>query len=53
MTSNRPYRNAISELDTLEELMDCAGKQFHPDLVKVFTKIMDKRITPQMQETRG
>jgi putative nucleotidyltransferase with HDIG domain len=53
MTSNRPYRNAISELETLEELMDCAGKQFHPDLVKVFTKIMDKRITPQMQETRG
>jgi putative nucleotidyltransferase with HDIG domain len=53
MTSNRPYRNAISELKTLEELMDCAGKQFHPDLVKIFTRIMDKRITPEMQETRG
>ncbi|HSA77578.1 MAG TPA: hypothetical protein VLG72_01820, partial [Nitrospirota bacterium] len=53
MTSNRPYRNAISELDTLEELMDCAGKQFHPDLVKAFTRIMDKRITPEMQERRG
>jgi putative nucleotidyltransferase with HDIG domain len=53
MTSNRPYRNAISELETLEELMDCAGKQFHPDLVKVFTRIMDKRITPEMQATRG
>jgi putative nucleotidyltransferase with HDIG domain len=53
MTSNRPYRNAISELETLEELMDCAGKQFHPDLVKVFTRIMDKRIIPDMQETRG
>jgi putative nucleotidyltransferase with HDIG domain len=53
MTSNRPYRNAISERETLEELMDCAGKQFHPDLVKVFTRIMDKRIIPEMQETRG
>jgi putative nucleotidyltransferase with HDIG domain len=53
MTSNRPYRNAISELETLEELMDCAGTQFHPDLVKVFTRIMDKRITPEIQETRG
>jgi putative nucleotidyltransferase with HDIG domain len=53
MTSNRPYRNAISELKTLEELMNCAGKQFHPDLVRVFTKMMDKRITPEMQEARG
>ena len=52
MTSNRPYRGAISELETLEELMDCAGKQFHPDLVKVFTRIMDKRIAKEMQETR-
>ncbi len=51
MTSNRPYRNAISELETLEELMKCAGKQFNPDVVKVFTKIMDKRIVEEMQET--
>ena len=53
MTSNRPYRNAISEMETLEELMDCAGKQFHPDFVKVFTRIMDKRIAAEMQMTRG
>lgn len=53
MTSNRPYRGAISELETLEELMKCAGKQFNPDLVKVFTRIMDKRIAEEMQETRG
>jgi putative nucleotidyltransferase with HDIG domain len=53
MTSNRPYRDAISELETLEELTKCAGKQFNPDLVKVFTKIMDKRIVEELQETRG
>jgi putative nucleotidyltransferase with HDIG domain len=53
MTSNRPYRDAISEMKTLEELINCAGKQFHPDLVKVFTKIMDKRIVEEMQEIRG
>jgi putative nucleotidyltransferase with HDIG domain len=51
MTSSRPYRSAISEIETLEELMKCAGTQFHPDLVKVFTAIMDKRITEEMQET--
>jgi putative nucleotidyltransferase with HDIG domain len=53
MTSNRPYRGAISELGTLEELMKCAGKQFNPDLVKVFTRIMDKRIVDELQETKG
>jgi putative nucleotidyltransferase with HDIG domain len=53
MTSNRPYRNAISELQTLEELMDCAGKQFHPDFVQVFARLMDKRIAAEMQMTRG
>jgi putative nucleotidyltransferase with HDIG domain len=53
MTSNRPYRGAISELETLEELLKCAGTQFHPELVKVFTGIMDKRIVEEMQEKRG
>ncbi len=52
MTSNRPYRGAISELETLDELTKCAGKQFNPDLVKVFTNIMDKRIAEEMQVTK-
>ncbi|HXY54076.1 MAG TPA: HD domain-containing phosphohydrolase [Nitrospirota bacterium] len=51
MTSSRPYRSAISEIETLEELMKYAGAQFQPDLVKVFTGIMDKRITEEMQES--
>jgi putative nucleotidyltransferase with HDIG domain len=50
MTSNRPYRGAISEMETLEELLKCAGKQFNPDLVTTFTRIMDKRIAEEMQE---
>jgi putative nucleotidyltransferase with HDIG domain len=53
MTSTRPYRDAVSELGTLEELMKCAGKQFNPDLVRVFTKIMDKRVVEELLETRG
>ncbi len=53
MTSNRPYRNAISELETLEELMNCSGRQFNPDLVMMFTGIMDKRIAAELQEVRG
>jgi putative nucleotidyltransferase with HDIG domain len=53
MTSNRPYRGAISELGTLEELTKCAGRQFNPDLVKVFTKIVGKRVVEEMKETKG
>ncbi len=53
MTSNRPYRDAISEMETMEELIRCAGKQFHPDLVNVFTKIMDKRIAEELLIVRG
>ena len=53
MTSNRPYRGAISDLETLEELTKCSGTQFSPDLVKVFTKIMDRSIVEEMQEMRG
>jgi putative nucleotidyltransferase with HDIG domain len=53
MTSNRPYRGAIPDLETLEEITKCSGTQFSPDLVKVFTKIMDKSIVEEMQEMRG
>ncbi|HUI44561.1 MAG TPA: HD-GYP domain-containing protein [Nitrospirota bacterium] len=53
MTSNRPYRGAISFMETLEELTKCSGTQFRPDLVKVFTRIMDKSIVEEMQEVWG
>jgi HD-GYP domain-containing protein (c-di-GMP phosphodiesterase class II) len=53
MTSNRPYRGAITEMKTLEELLKCAGKQFNPDLVKTFTRIMHKRIAEELQEMKG
>jgi putative nucleotidyltransferase with HDIG domain len=38
MTSTRPYRNAISEKEALEELLSFSGQQFHPRLVQVFVK---------------
>jgi putative nucleotidyltransferase with HDIG domain len=53
MTSSRPYRSAISELRTLEELRSCSGTQFHPDLVKVFLRLMDTRIVAELQTTQG
>jgi len=36
MTSDRPYRSALSHEVTLQELTDCAGSQFDPDIVNNF-----------------
>jgi diguanylate cyclase (GGDEF)-like protein len=41
MTSQRPYRNRPrTNEEALEELINCAGKQFDPQIVTAFVKIM-------------
>lgn len=39
MTSNRPYRKAMSPKDALKELHQCSGSQFDPRVVKAFDQI--------------
>jgi len=36
MTSDRPYRKAISRKEAIEELKRCSGRQFDPEIVKLF-----------------
>lgn len=43
MTSDRPYRPALSHEVAIEELKRCSGTQFDPKLVDLFIKIFDKR----------
>ncbi|MGC9043651.1 MAG: HD domain-containing phosphohydrolase [Myxococcota bacterium] len=43
MTSDRPYRPALSHEVAIEELKRCSGTQFDPKLVDVFIKVMDKK----------
>jgi putative nucleotidyltransferase with HDIG domain len=39
MTSDRPYRKAMSKETALEELKKCAGNQFDPRVVEAFLSI--------------
>ncbi|NLM78786.1 MAG: phosphohydrolase, partial [Ruminococcaceae bacterium] len=40
MTHDRPYRKRLSRQAALAELQRCAGRQFDPRLVSIFTEIM-------------
>jgi putative nucleotidyltransferase with HDIG domain len=53
MTSDRPYRDAYSEARTLGELGRCSGSQFNPDLIKVFIRIMERRILGRTQNVNA
>lgn len=44
MTSDRPYRKALSLENALNELLDNAGTQFNPDIVYLFTKIIEEGV---------
>jgi len=43
MTSDRPYRRALSWEEALEVILNNSGRQFHPTLVGLFKKIIEKR----------
>jgi response regulator RpfG family c-di-GMP phosphodiesterase len=42
MTSERPYRSALSTEEAIHEINRCKGTQFDPYLAKSFVKIIDK-----------
>ena len=47
MTRDRAYRKAMSEEEALKELEDNAGKQFDPEIVRVFLARPDVRFSDQ------
>jgi two-component system cell cycle response regulator len=40
MTTDRPYREAVSETDAIAELRRCAGTQFDPMVVEAFCRVI-------------
>jgi putative nucleotidyltransferase with HDIG domain len=42
MTSNRPYRQPLSNEEAKKELSKCAGSQFDPNLVTLFSESLDE-----------
>ena len=42
MISKRPYRDALSKEEAIEELMKNAGTQFDRELVNVFVDVLNK-----------
>ncbi len=45
LTSERPYRHSkLSPEEAIMELERCAGRQFDPEIVKVFAKLLAQRL---------
>lgn len=42
MTSDRPYRKALSQEAAIDELRICAGTQFDSDLVEAFIEVLEE-----------
>jgi two-component system, cell cycle response regulator len=52
MTTNRPYRHRVNEPAALAELLDCAGTQFDPEVVKAFVRVLKREMTAEAETLR-
>jgi diguanylate cyclase (GGDEF)-like protein len=53
MVHNRPYHQAMPEEDAIKELRRCAGTQFDPYIVEVFTKLLEEEELPRIRAERA
>jgi putative nucleotidyltransferase with HDIG domain len=43
MTANRPYRKALSRVEAVQELHKNVGSQFDPEVVEVFSRVVETK----------
>jgi HD-GYP domain-containing protein (c-di-GMP phosphodiesterase class II) len=46
MTSDRPYRRALTHTQALIEVERCAGTQFDPEIARVFLEVFSEAELP-------
>ncbi len=51
MTSDRPYRKAMTPQIALRELQNCSGAQFDPEIVRAFTHIFPRLCEEAQKES--
>jgi HD-GYP domain-containing protein (c-di-GMP phosphodiesterase class II) len=53
MMTEKPYRDPLSETDAAKELVDCAGRQFDPEVVDRFIEVLvDERAVTVTQASQ-
>lgn len=50
MTSERPYRQPMSDAEARAELQRCAGSQYDPQVVEAFLQVLDEQEQQQALE---
>ena len=53
MTTNRPYRQAVTDADACRELRAAAGGQFDPAVVEAFLEALDQDIPVAERDAVG
>ena len=48
MTSDRPYRKALSQEAALTEIIRCKGTQFDPDIAEAFVKMVNRHTSSNL-----
>ncbi|GAB6942092.1 hypothetical protein JCM11602_15030 [Thermus brockianus] len=51
MTAGRPYRKALTPEEALKEVQENSGRQFDPDLVRLFTQLWEQNPIWRDRET--
>jgi HD-GYP domain-containing protein (c-di-GMP phosphodiesterase class II) len=53
MTTNRPYRQAVSDIEARRELRAAAGSQFDPAVVEAFLEALDQDVPVAERDAVG